>query len=301
MTAPSPNSLTFFETTGTYYAVADPSVSGTINDPIVQAVSGLVSFTPRLPKGFQTFVKDYLVQAAYNGQQTVSIIGNPVQGNWQLNYQGQLTAVMPYNVTPAALQTALQALSTIGTGNVLVSQGINPQSYNCDFTGTLAANQIEPMVPSWTNLTDANGYDCTITVAVTAQGGPQIVADTSISIPTRQARIWSGVLSTIDYVDTPGVMLTANSPALNLPAAYSPLIYDVAYSAVTFNNQPQVMGNVAFQAPTDNTGVCITSPDTALLNYETPNNALWTPNQPTLAVVTNWRHRAGAVPTRIAG
>jgi hypothetical protein len=288
------NSLVFFEVTGSYFAVADPSVSGTINDPIVQAVSGLVTITPRLPKGYQAFVKDYLVQEAFNARQTISIIGNAIQGTWQLNFAGDLTGVMQFNVTPAALQAALEALPSIGAGNVSVAQGINPQSYDVDFINTLGDTHVLALVPSWNNLSDANGYDCTITVAVTSTGGAEIIADTSISLPHRKARIWSGVLSTIDYVDTPGVMLAANDPMLGLqddPTWGPDLVYDVSYSAVTFNKESQMLGNVAFVAPTDSTPVCLTSPDTDLVNWKEPIHTVWTPQPPQLTVVTNWRHR----------
>jgi hypothetical protein len=288
----TPVSVPFFEVTGSYYAVADPSISGTINDPIMQAINALVTFTPRLPVGYQAFVANYLVTAAYNAEQTISMIGNPVSGNWQLNCGGQLTTVMPYDVSPAALQTALAALSTIGTGNVLVVAGINPQSYNVEFTGALSSSEQLPLVPTWNNLTDANGYDCEITVATTALGSPQVVADTSISIPPRQARIMNGVLSTIDYVDTPGLYLTSDSPVLGLPAAYEPLIYDVAFSAVTFNNSNQVLGNYAFQAPTDTTPVDLTDPTLAILNWGKPITEVWNPVPPaTTRAVRDWRQR----------
>ena len=298
-----PSSLMFFEVTGDFFAVADPSVSGAINDPIVQSVSGLVSFTPRLPKGYQALVSDYLVQAAFDGRQTISIIGNAIQGTWQLNFSGELTSVMQFNVSPANLQAALEALPSIAVGDVHVTAGINPQSYNVDFLNTLGNTDILALVPTWNNLSDANGYDCTITVAVTSTGGPQIVADTAISLPHRQARIWSGVLSTIDFVDTPGVMLAANDPMLGLDTdvTWGPdLIYDVAYSAVTFNGESQMLSNVAFVAPTDDTPVCITSPDTDFINWQAPIQTVWTPQQvlpqqPHLtAVTTNWRQRATA-------
>jgi hypothetical protein len=288
-------SLTFFEVTGTYFAVADPAVSGTINDPIVQAVSGLVSFTPRLPVGFQGLVAGYEVQAAYNAEQTVSIIGNAVQGTWTLTFGNATTTTLQYNASPSTVASALAALPTIGAGNVTVVADVNPQAYQVRFGGTLAGTSLDTMIANWSNLTDANGYDCEITVAATAQGGPQIIADTSVSIPVRSARIWNGVLSTIDYVDSPGVMLTADIPALNIPAAYEPLIYDVAYSAVTFNGESQTLANVAFQAPMDATPVCITSPSAGLLNWQKPITDIWTPQAPATLAVVNWRARAGAV------
>jgi hypothetical protein len=290
-----PYSMTFFEVTGTFYAVADPSISGTINEPIMQTVSGLVTFTPRLPAGFQAFVGDYLVQEAFDAEQTISMIGNPIEGTWQLNFGGDITAVMQFNITPADLQTALEALPSVGVGDIDVIAGINPQSYQVNFLNTLGATYILPLVPTWNNLTDANGYDCEITVAVSATGGPLITADTAISIPPRKARIWSGVLSTIDYVDTPGTQLVANDPILAIPAEFQPLIYDVVYSAVTFNNASQMLANFAFEAPVDNTPVCITDPALHKLNYAKPDSTIFQPQKPNLTVVTNWRHRNTAV------
>ena len=308
-----PYTLPFFEVTGTFYAVADPSVSGTINDPIMQPVNALVSFTPRLPIGYHAFVADYLVSAAYNALQVVSMIGNPIQGTWRLTYGSQPTAVMPFNITPAALQVQLEALAGIGAGNVLVVQGINPQSYNVEFRGALGATEILPLVATWSDLIDFNGYDCEITVATTSTGSPQITAPTSISIPPRKARIMAGVLSTIDYVDTPGVQLVSDSPLLALPAPYYPLIYDVAFSAATYNNAPQVLGNYAFVAPIDDTPVCITDPNLEKLTYAKPISYVWNPeteeawelpytgqpqhaasSQQRVVALSGWRARAAA-------
>lgn len=301
-----PNSLTFFPVSGSFYAVADPSVSGTISDPQIQPVDALVTFTPRLPVGFQAFVDDYLISPAYNAQQTISIIGNAVQGTWQLTSplaSDETTSVLQFNATPSQVQTALTALPSIGAGNLVVTAGINPQSYNIDFTGALGELEILPLIPTWTDLTDANGYQCTITVVTTATGSPQITGPTSISIPPRSARIWSGVLSTIDYVDTAGIQLTAETAILNLPDYLSPLIYDVAFSHVTFNSANQVLGNFAFQASADATPICITDPDTEKLNYQRPISTVWQPIPtdpsivgPGVAVMSDWRRRAADQP-----
>jgi hypothetical protein len=157
------------------------------------------------------------------------------------------------------------------------------------------------MVLEWTDLIDSNGYDCTMTVATTATGSPRVTAPTSISVPARQARIMAGVLSTIDYTDTAGVQLVSNSPILAIPTALYPLIYDVAFSAVTFNDAGQVLGNFAFIAPTDNTPVCLTSQSLQKLTYQKPITAMWdpehqggyiTPTGATAAALTGWRARA---------
>jgi hypothetical protein len=298
-----PYSLVFFPVSGTFYAVADPSVSGTINTPIVQPVNALVTFTPRLPIGFQAFMDHYLVSAAFNAEQTISMIGNPTQGTWTIQSPlnaADITPSMPFNITPAALQTELAALPSIGAGNVLVVQGVNPQSYQVEFTGALGATTVPPLVLQWIDLIDANGYDCTITVATSATGSPQVVAPTSISIPPRQARIMAGVLSTIDYVDTPGVQLVCDDELLGIPADFEPLIYDVAFTAVSFNDASQVLGNFAFQAPTDGTAVCISDPKLVKLPYQKPITHVWSPDAATgfetgsvgsVASMSGWRAR----------
>ena len=43
-------SVTFFDVTGFFQAIADPSVSGVLNQPIVQPINALVTFTRGWPK-----------------------------------------------------------------------------------------------------------------------------------------------------------------------------------------------------------------------------------------------------------
>lgn len=71
--------------------------------------------------------------------QTLSISGTPTGGTFTLTYKGQTTAAIAYNAAAAAVQTALAALSTIGTGNVTCSGGPLPgTAVTIAFTGALA-------------------------------------------------------------------------------------------------------------------------------------------------------------------
>ena len=63
--------------------------------------------------------------------QTVKLTGTPTGGTFTLT-QGTATSALPYNATPAQVQTALEGLASVGAGNVSV-------------TGT--------------SLTDASGFD----------------------------------------------------------------------------------------------------------------------------------------------
>jgi hypothetical protein len=57
---------------------------------------------------------------SYNGVWTVNS-GTSTGGTFTLTFNGQTTATIAYNANAATVQSALEALSTIGSGNVLVS------------------------------------------------------------------------------------------------------------------------------------------------------------------------------------
>jgi len=381
------NSLTFFQVTGYYYAVADPSISGNTNSPVVQPVNGLVTFTPRLPQGQQFPVASYLISAASSGTQTVYLINNPTGGTFTLSYGGYTTVALPYtapanasvndvqtvtltgsptggtytltfggNTTAAiaynapatgtnsvqaalgalssingtgnvtvtgsaggpytitfvsalanapqsllvatssltggttptvsishtttgvtSVQSALQALTSIGSGNVTVSSNNAPQTYLLSFGGSLVNTAIQAVTGNADLLSNAQGLGfCEITVAVTNTGGPAVTASTAISLPPLTARIYNGVLSTIDYANTPGFQLVAETSVLGLPTG-THLIYDVTFSDVTFNGQSQYLAPFAFYASTDNTAVNLTDPTLAVLPYQQPSTVTWSP------------------------
>ena len=275
-------SVTFFDVTGFFQAVADPSVSGVLNQPIVQPINALVTFTPRLARGQTFYIEDYLVSPAYNAVQTVTLIGSsglaPTGGTWTLSYSGHTTdPPLAWDIAPADLQTALAALPAIGSGNVHVVAGPAGLSYNVEFTGTLGDQVMAPMIGNGDLLTNPEGAGfCEVTVAVATVGSAEIIADTAIAIPPLTAAIYNGVLSAIDYADTPGFQLPANVAALNL----AQLIYDVTFTNVTFNDATQFLAPFAFAAPSDTTPVCLTDPDLTRLPYQPPSTSTWVPSAP---------------------
>jgi hypothetical protein len=81
-----------------------------------------------------------------NEVQTITITGTPTGGNFRLSFRSVQTAVIAYNATSGAVQSALEALSTIGSGNVLCAGGPLPGSpVTVTFQGVLAA-QDQPML-----------------------------------------------------------------------------------------------------------------------------------------------------------
>lgn len=269
------NSLTFFEVTGNFFGVADPSISGVINAPQIQPVSALATFTPRFPKGRLFYMNDYLVTLAYNNEQTVNLLGDPTGGTWTLAWGGEtIDPPLAWDATPLQVQTALRALTAIGT-NVTVVADIEPLSYDVQFTGALGDQEIQPLLADASQLTNVQGAGhCLISVTITAMGSPTIIADTAIALPPITGRIFDGLLCTIDRTDTPGLELAANSEPLNVGGD---LIYDVAFSKVTFDRGEQYLAPFAFAAPLDGTGVCITDPALERLPYQLPIETVWQP------------------------
>jgi len=84
--------------------------------------------------------------------QTVTITGSPTGGTFTLTYGGQTTAGIAYNAAASAVQSALTALSSIGSGNVAVT-GSAGGPYSVTFQGSLAHTNVAQMTASGAGLT----------------------------------------------------------------------------------------------------------------------------------------------------
>jgi hypothetical protein len=83
---------------------------------------------------------------AANEVQTVTITGTPTGGTFSLTFNGQTASAIAYNAIASAVQTALQALSNIGSGNVTVTGGPGPATpYVVTFVGSLAGTNVAAM------------------------------------------------------------------------------------------------------------------------------------------------------------
>ncbi|WP_052280796.1 head decoration protein [Nocardia vulneris] len=99
--------------------------------------------------------------------QTVTITGSPTGGTFTLTYSGQTTAGIAFNAAASAVQSALVALSNIGTGDVTVT-GSAGGPYTVTFAGALADQNVAQMTASGASLT--GGSSPSVNVA-TATGG----------------------------------------------------------------------------------------------------------------------------------
>jgi hypothetical protein len=57
-----------------------------------------------------------------NEIQTITVTGTPTAGTFILGFRGAYTTPLAYNISAAAMTTALEALPTIGVGNVVVTK-----------------------------------------------------------------------------------------------------------------------------------------------------------------------------------
>ena len=102
--------------------------------------------------------------------QSATITGAPTGGTFTLSYSGQTTSGIAFNAAGAAVQTALEALGTIGVGNVTVT-GATGGPYTITFIGALAEQDVAQITGSGTGLT--GGTSPNITTATTTAGTGQ--------------------------------------------------------------------------------------------------------------------------------
>jgi hypothetical protein len=89
-----------------------------------------------------------------NEKQTVTITGSPDGGTFTLTYDGQTTAGIAYDATTDAVDSALEALSNIADGDVVVTGGPLPDTaIVVEFVEALAATDVAEMTISTASLT----------------------------------------------------------------------------------------------------------------------------------------------------
>lgn len=96
--------------------------------------------------------------------QTITITGSPTGGTFSLTFLGQTASGIAYNAAGSAVQTALQALTSIGSGNATVS-GSGP--YVVTFAGALGKQDV-PMIIAAGSFT--GGSSPAIAVVETTKG-----------------------------------------------------------------------------------------------------------------------------------
>ena len=116
---------------------------------------GTIDGTSLTGNGSVTITETQIGNGLSNCVQSVNV-SNRSSGSYTLTLDGQTTASIAYNATPAAVQTALQNLANVGSGNVAVYGigGGSGANQNLDyywivFKGTLAGVAVSKLVSSY--------------------------------------------------------------------------------------------------------------------------------------------------------
>jgi hypothetical protein len=93
--------------------------------------------------------------------QRIMVSARVTGGTYTLSFEAQTTAPIPYDAKPPQLQAALEALSTIGAGNVTVEEGSEgTRSFSIVFTGALSSKDVPGITadPSGLSLKAGNSF-----------------------------------------------------------------------------------------------------------------------------------------------
>lgn len=102
--------------------------------------------------------------------QTVTITGGPTGGTYTLTFDGETTGTIAWNAAASAVQTALEALSNVNSGDVTCAGGPHPGTpVTVTFAGRFIGKNVPQMTAASGSLT--GGTTPTVTVTTTTGGG----------------------------------------------------------------------------------------------------------------------------------
>lgn len=132
--------------------------------------------------------------------QTVTVTGAPTGGTYTLTFSGQTTAALAYNATAAQVKAALEALSNINVGDVLVTGGPHPGTpIVVTFAGQYLGDDVAQMTATG-SLT--GGTSPAVAVATTTAGG--------VSSASNGTQLLAGFLAT-ESLFAPGSTKTSGA------------------------------------------------------------------------------------------
>jgi hypothetical protein len=119
--------------------------------------------------------------AGTNEEQTLTFSGTMASGGYKLGFRGQVTATIS-TYTAAAAQAALEALTTIGAGNVAVTGTTATGPFTVEFQGDLAGINHPLLTSSAITLMTSAPAAITITHAESVAGVPAYAAGASTTV-----------------------------------------------------------------------------------------------------------------------
>jgi hypothetical protein len=120
------------------------------------------------------------IEAGANEVQSLATTGVPTGGTFTLNVFGAVTGAIAFNATAAAVQAALEAAATVGTGNVVAAGGPLPTAITLTFQGALAQQDLPSITIGTNTLTGGTTPVPTISTTTPGRSGARYV---TIDIP----------------------------------------------------------------------------------------------------------------------
>lgn len=134
--------------------------------------------------------------------QTLTPSAAPASGSFRLKYDGYITSQLAFNVSAADMQTALNALPSIGASGVGV--GLNAGVYTVTFSGANMAKRALPLLEVvYSTLKDAGNADVTLAPAESTAGV------TATALGARKGATLTDTTNGEEYINTG----TAAAPA----------------------------------------------------------------------------------------
>jgi hypothetical protein len=167
--------------------------------------------------------RDYMEQVPTYQQQTLTLTGSPAGGTFTLTYEGQTTGAIAYNASSTTLQTALQALSTIGSNGATV-KGPAGGPWIINFTVEKGRS---PLILANNSLT--GGASPSLTIANTADAKIQDILDRVTEIIDQELGYSFGTAATstrvvygdgTDYL-LPPAFVAGSVTGVTAPSGYS--------------------------------------------------------------------------------
>jgi hypothetical protein len=143
-------------------------------EPIGESIIAISNMDTVVPIGatvkFGSDDTEYTVSAKVDGggtneQQVIQIDDATSGGTFKLQFSGEDTGTIAYGANAATVQSALEALSTIGVGKVTVS-GASPE-WTVTFVSTFASTDVDLITGDGTSLTGGDLTDVDVTETTT--------------------------------------------------------------------------------------------------------------------------------------
>lgn len=204
--------------------------------------------------------RDYIKSAAFdattlspvggvNEQQVVTINGAPSGGTFKLKYRGQTTGTIVFNAAASVVQTALRALTNLGT-NVAVA-GSSGGPYTVTFSGNLASQDVFTISSDASGLT--GGTSPTVTVAQSVQGvsnDPRLLVGSPSKPGTIVAKVtgWDGKKRVKEYTGAGGVAEVQTLTVTGTPTGGNVVVNYEGESATIAWNSTSAQAQTALNA-----------------------------------------------------